>query len=157
MAFSQVPEFIQQYVQRLGGHLDEARRQLAQFRHVAGESGLSLDRLIDQTRTNTDPAVAKLSGVMSASVERVQELEQAQAAITHASIWTRPFVFANHADRSIAQATWDAFQPAVPTTPEGFVYAALGVMLLLGLYQLCIRYPISRRYHRRRLAMPATI
>ena len=27
-AFSQVPEFIQQYLQRLGGHLDEAKRQV---------------------------------------------------------------------------------------------------------------------------------
>ena len=32
---SQAPEFIQQYLQRLGGRLDEARRQLSQFDDVA--------------------------------------------------------------------------------------------------------------------------
>ena len=32
--FSQLPEFFQQYLQRLGGHLDEARRQLEQFRQL---------------------------------------------------------------------------------------------------------------------------
>jgi len=41
--FSQLPEFIQQYLQRLGGHLDEARRQLEQFRAVAAQSDLTLD------------------------------------------------------------------------------------------------------------------
>ncbi len=147
--FSQIPEFIQQYLQRLGGHLDEARRQLAHFRHVAAESGLTLERLIDQTRTNADPAVAKLSGVMTETATRVRELEQAQAAISGASLWSRPFVFLQHMDRGIAHATWNIFQPAVPTTAEGFFYAGLGMLVLLGLYHFGIRYPVTRRLRRR--------
>src|SRR6266540_5882140 len=81
IAFSQIPEFMQQYLQRLGGHLDEARRQLAQFREVAAQSGLTLDRLITQTNVNSDPAVAKLSTVMTESMNRVTSLETAQAAM----------------------------------------------------------------------------
>ena len=49
---SQLPEFIQQYLQRLGGHLDEARRQLDQFREVAAKSGLTLDQLAAKSREN---------------------------------------------------------------------------------------------------------
>ena len=86
VAFSQVPEFMQQYLQRLGGHLDEARRQLAQFRQVAEQSGLTLDRLITQTGTNSDPAVAKLGGVMTEAVTRVEELQSAQVALQSASL-----------------------------------------------------------------------
>ncbi len=147
LVFSQGPEFIQQYLQRLGGHLDEARRQLAQFRDVATQSGLTLDRLIEQTSTNADTAVAKLGGVMSASVERVAELESAQAALHNASLWSKPFVFLRHVDPSIAQATWDIYRPAVPTTPEGLIYALLGMFVFLALYHGLIRYPISRVAH----------
>lgn len=147
--FSQVPEFMQQYLQRLGGHLDEARRQLEQFRHVAAESGLTLERLIDQTQANADPAVARLSGVMSEAATRVHALELAQTAIASASVWTRPVVFLEHVDRQIARATWSIFQPAVPTTLEGFVYATLGMLVLLCLYHGCIRYPVVRRFRRR--------
>lgn len=155
VVFSQVPEFMQQYLQRLGGHLDEARRHLAQFRHVAAESGLTLDRLIDQTSANADPAVAKLGGVMTQAADRVRELEAAQAAISDASLWTRPFVFLHHADRSIAEATWEIFKPAVPTTVEGFVYAACGMLVLLGMYHLGIRYPVARRFRQREIRMAA--
>lgn len=119
IAFSQIPEFMQQYLQRLGGHLNEARRQLAQFRNVAEQSGITLDRLITQTGTNADPAVARLGGVMTGAIDRVDELQAAQQAIVDASIWERPFVYLRNLDPEIARATWAVFKPAVPTTVEG--------------------------------------
>lgn len=148
--FSQMPEFMQQYLQRLGGHLDEARRQLANFSQVAAQSGLSLDQLIRQTSTNADPAVAKLSGLMSEATTRVEMLASAQSAIAQASPWSRPFVFLRHVDSQIAQATWNVFKPAVPTTVEGLVYAAIGMFVLLSAYHLGIRYPVVRVARSRR-------
>jgi hypothetical protein len=149
--FSQVPEFIQQYLQRLGGHLDEARRQLQQFQQAAAQSGLTLDRLIGQTSANVDPAVAKLGGVMTSTVARVDALQTAQAAIQHASLWNRPFVFLRYVDPSIAHATWTIFKPAVPTTVEGFVYALAGMLALIGTYHLGVKYPIRRVARTKRL------
>lgn len=150
--FSQMPEFMQQYVQRLGGHLDEARRQLAQFKDVATKSGLTLDQLIANTATNADPAVVRLGGVVSEAVTRVDHLAAAEMAIRDASLWTRPFVFFSHFDGSIGRAAWAAFKPAVPTTVEGLVYAGLGVLLFLAVYQGGVRYPIVRYSRRRELA-----
>ena len=147
--FSQIPEFMQQYLQRLGGHLDEARRQLQQFHQTAEQSGLTLDRLIGQTTANADPAVAKLGGVMTEAMTRVDTLASAQAAIHDASLWTRPFVFLRHMDPAIAHATWSIFKPAVPTTLEGLVYALSGMLVLLGLYHLGIKLPVSRAWARR--------
>ncbi len=141
--FSQVPEFMQQYLQRLGGHLDEARRQLLQFQQVAKSSGLSLDDLIHRTTTNAEPAVAKLGSVMSETVERVTDLTAAQAALFDASLWSRPFVFVRHLDFSITRATWSIYKPAVPTTGEGLAYALLGILFFLGLYHFGIKYPIA--------------
>jgi hypothetical protein len=158
VAFAQFPEFVQQYLQRLGGHLDEARRQLAHFRDVATQSGLTLDGLISRTDANSDPVVAKLGGVMSEAVARVAHLEQAQAAIQNASPWTRPFAFLGHAEHDIVRATMHAFQPAVPTTVEGLVYAVLGMLVLLATYHLGVKYPVGRvlrARHARRAAQTA--
>lgn len=146
--FSQGPEFIQQYLQRLGGHVDEARRQVEQFRHTAEQSGVSLEQLIAQTNANSDAAVAKLGGVMSTAAERLHSLEASQAAITQASIFERPFVFLRHADLQIAQSTWNIFKPAVPTTAEGLVYALAGMLVLLLLYHVAFRIPVSAGYRR---------
>ena len=148
--FSQAPEFMQQYLQRLGGHLDEARRQLQQFKAVAAQSGLSLEKFIAQTNANADVAVAKLGGVMSAAGERVAELEVAQQAMLQASPLSRPFVFLHHVDAEIANATWSIYQPAVPTTVEGLLYALLGMAVFLLVYHALIKVPCSRIMARRR-------
>ncbi len=155
VVFSQAPEFMQQYAQRLGGHLDEARRQLRQFQETAQQSGLTLERFIAQTSTNSDTAVAKLGGVMSQSLTRVDTLESAQSALQNASLWSRPFVFLKHLDSSIAQATWSVFKPAVPTTAEGLVYAVCGMLTLIAIYHLGIKYPIVRVRARARSPQPA--
>ncbi len=137
--FSQAPEFFQQYLQRLGGHLDEARRMLAQFERTAGEAGLSLENFITQTSTNYDPAVARLAQVMTESIERVQHLGTAFTALRDASTWSRPFVFLSDVDTAIARATWTDYKPAVPTTLEGLVYAAAGMLLFLAAHHLVLR------------------
>jgi hypothetical protein len=150
VVFSQAPEFMQQYLQRLGGRLDEARRQLEQFKKVATQSGLSLEQFIAQTNGNADRAVAKLGGVMSEAGARVEHLETAQMAIQHASPLSRPFVFLQYVDGEIARATWSIYQPAVPTTLEGALYALLGMAVLLTLYYGLIKVPCSRAFSRRR-------
>jgi ABC-type transporter Mla subunit MlaD len=137
--FSQAPEFFQQYLQRLGGRLDEARRILAQFEHTADQAGLTLDRFITQTSANADTAVARLAQVMSDALARVQHLEAAYTSLRDASAWTRPFAFLRHLDGSIARATWSDYRPAVPTTLEGLVYAAAGMLLFVSLYHLLVR------------------
>jgi hypothetical protein len=147
--FSQLPEFIQQYLQRLGGHLDEARHQLEQFREAAAKSNLTLDQLIARTLGSAEPTVARLGGIMRETVARVDALAAADAAIRQASIFARPFVFLRHLDFSIAQATWSIFKPAVPTTLEGLVYAAGGVLLALAFYHGGVKAPVRRALRRR--------
>ena len=53
-AFSQLPEFMQQYLQRLEGHLDEARLALERFKDAAAQSGMSLDQLVAGAVQNPD-------------------------------------------------------------------------------------------------------
>lgn len=153
VVFSQGPEFIQQYLQRLGGHVDEARRQVAQFQQTAQQSGKSLEEFITQTNANSDAAVAKLGGVMAQASERLHNLENSQAAISSASVFERPFVFLKHVDNQIAQSTWSIFKPAIPATPEGVAYAVIGMLLFFLLYHLAFRLPATvgyRSWRRRR-------
>ncbi len=141
--FSQGPEFMQQYLQRLGGHLGEARRQLVVFEQTAAQAGLSLDRFIAQTNSNPDPAVAKLAGVMSDAAERAASLQAAHESLLHASLWERPFVFLAHLDVGIARATGAIYRPAVPTTIEGLIYALAGMLVFLALYHFGFKLGLS--------------
>lgn len=147
--FSQGPEFMQQYLQRLGGHLDEARRQLAVFQSTAAQAGTSLEQFISQTVANPDPGVARLAGVMTDAVERVTSLQSAHQALVHSALWERPFVFLRHLDLEIARATGAIYRPAVPTTGEGLAYALAGMLVFLALYHLVLKRGLAGLFRRR--------
>jgi hypothetical protein len=149
VAFSQVPEFIQQYLQRLGGRLDEARRQLDQFRTAAEQSGLTLGQLTARAAADPDPAIGRLGSLAGQAAERVDSLAAAEAAIRHASIFARPFVFIRHLDPEIARATAAIFRPAVPTTAEGLVYALVGIAVALGAYHFGVKVAVGRAWRAR--------
>ncbi len=149
VTFSQVPEFMQQYLQRLGGHLDEARRQLDQLRAAAARSGLTLEQLTAHTSAADDPAVARLGGVLRDAAGRVDALAAAENAIRHASMLARPFVFIERLDPGIARATWSIFKPALPTTAEGLVYAFAGILVFLSVYHFGVRRPVARAWRTR--------
>jgi hypothetical protein len=146
--FSQAPEFFQQYLQRLGGHLDEARRIVSQFERTAAEAGVTLDQFISRTGTNYDQAVAKLAKVMADAVERVHHLDVAFASLRDANVWTRPFAFLRHLDTAIARATWTDYKPAVPTTIEGLMYAGTGMLFFVAVHHLVLRRFIRPRANR---------
>ena len=141
---AQAPEFFQQYLQRLGGHLDEARRQLAGFEQAALAAGKPLDDFATDVVANPDPGLAKLGASIQDTIERVDELTAAQHALVDASVWTRPFAFLGHLQTDIARATLQVFKPAVPTTMEGAFYAAVGVALAFSVWHFAIRLPVRR-------------
>ncbi|HZZ19633.1 MAG TPA: DUF2937 family protein [Opitutaceae bacterium] len=150
--FSQAPEFMQQYLQRLEGHLDEARMAVGKFTDAATQAGMSLDQLVNSASQNPDPAMGKLGGVVHEAVARVDTLAASDAALRGASTLSRPFVFLSHADWGIARATLSIYKPAVPTTFEGMVYSAAGIIVVVGFYHLVIRRPIARHLRRKAAA-----
>lgn len=147
---SQAPEFFQQYLQRLGGHLDEARMRVAQYEAAARESGITLHELIETTKAQASRPVAKLGQVVADAEVRLETLTAAENALRSATLWERPFVFMANLDLDIARGTWSVFKPAVPMTLEGLVYAGVGMVLALVIYQGAIVAPCRAIARRRR-------
>jgi hypothetical protein len=110
--FSQLPEFVQQYIQRLGGHRDEALR----FVQLLKTQG-------------TDAS----SAIMAAAEARAASLVEASSALAGASDLGRPVIFLRYLDADIAQATLDVFRPGVPLTPSGLIYGGVGLVLGVAL------------------------
>ena len=154
VAFSQLPEFMQQYLQRLEGHLDEAKLALERLKDLAAQSGMTLDQLEAGAAQNPDRTLGGLGQIVRASVLRVQELGSADQALRQASAWTRPFAFLRHLDWGIARATLSIYRPAVPTTAEGLVYAAAGMIAVLCVYHLLVRGPVVRALGKRPVTQP---
>lgn len=136
---SQFLAFIQQYRQRLGGHLDEATRNLREV--STGEIGQLLD---DATRT----------AVSLVAERRVEDLQSTIDRIENAGPIAKPFIFARHVDYEIADATWSSFQPALPLDAVNLTYSAAALVVSWALYRV-LTTPLFhriRRYGPRKLA-----
>lgn len=121
MGLSQAPAFTQAYLQRLGGHLDEARRTLRLI-----EQGEMLPRLDVENRQEA----------LNEFGQRVDQLQQAYDAIAQAPGLVQPLVMMRHSESDIAQRAWENFTPAIPVDTASLVYTGVGIVLALLVYEL---------------------
>ena len=137
---TQGPGFVQAYLQRLGGHIDEARRTLGELSgggaaQIVGD-GAARDQLV------------------GAFAERLADLEASRIAIENASPLWRPIALALHGDRDIASAAAEAFTLAVPLDAASLTYAFVGLLIGWSVWELC-QWPVKaklRRLKGRRMA-----
>lgn len=126
MGASQVQSFIDQYLQRLGGHLDEATLNLERI-----QTGVRYQTMSETVRRELE----------TDATSRVAELQSAYDAITTAGLVEKPIRFIQYADDAILSGTWTDFVPAVPLDTESMVYVAAGIVLAIIVYEL-IKLPL---------------
>ncbi len=140
--FSQIPEFIQQYIQRLGGHVDEAQRQVDHIIQAARLSGKTVEGYIGKFIASQDPDFRRQGEMLQDTIERALELQDALEAVENASVLTKPFVFLAKMQYPIFRATLENFEPAVPLTLENLVYALAGLFFAMSVYRLSLNSPV---------------
>jgi hypothetical protein len=123
---SQLPEFTQQYRQRLGGAIDELSGVITQFDQEA--AGLSLDRGqgIARLKSNADVLAQQRGASMDDTLARKDRLERQRASFAVSGPLSQYAVLAEDFDPGIARQTYADFQPGIPATPAGFVTGLLG-------------------------------
>ena len=135
LILAQFPQYFAQYMQRLGGHLDEARRNIAQYKNVATSFNMSLQEYINIHLQSNNKVFISTGRVIQSMWDRLQHLENAFQSLQHSTLLTRWLVFLRVMDPEIARNTWVNFTPGVPTTMEALEYALLGLLLGWGIYQ----------------------
>jgi len=152
---SQLPNLIILYINALSGALAEARRNVEALKVQARMIGVTADDFIRRLLNSGDPAVQASGRIHQQALERFQEYSEAFGALQSSNPWTRPFVFLQHLDPEILNAV--QFTPALPLSPEGAVYALVGVLLALLLYKGVLKLPVHIvRGIRKRRAAPRT-
>jgi hypothetical protein len=147
-ALSQFPEFFQQYLQRLGGRLDQAIVQRDRIVAAANQHSLAIQEYLRRLVDNPDAVVRSEGANAAAALADAARLTAAHDALVAAGPWERPLAFARGFDPDLARATWERFIPAVPLSPESLLYAGMGLVLglmLLALGERLVRAPFRRR------------
>lgn len=129
--FSQVPEFVQQYRQRLGGAIDELTKIVTDFDADAEKQGMERRAALDRLSGNPDPLAAQRGTRMRQTITRFDRLERQRRAFENSGPVYRMVAFARDFDGEVAEGAYADFEPAVPVTVEGLIAAALGFFLAL--------------------------
>ncbi len=152
---SQFPEFSQQYVQRLGGAVDELGRVVADFDASAQAEGLSREQALEQM-VGTD-FVERRRADMQRSFERYARLRADLGALQSAGPFTRAYQVHRFSDRDIAGRAAMAFKPAVPLNFEGAIFALVGLLAgftMVKTLLAILRWPLRRRGSTAHATMP---
>src|ERR1700679_1329642 len=83
---SQIPQFMQQYTQRLAGHVDALQRLLNQLRQMASLSNKTLEQYIQKFKDTSDSDFVHQGEFMQGILSRWEDLHQALDRLTQGSI-----------------------------------------------------------------------
>ncbi|GJE58334.1 DUF2937 family protein [Methylobacterium trifolii] len=146
---AQGPEFAQQYAQRLGGAVDELRREIATLEADAKATGNTRDGAVERLRGNPDGLVARRGEAARYDIERLARLSAQQQALAQAtSPLGRLVAVMRDPDVSIARAAYQDYDPALPVTTDGLVAGLLGFLATWGGWR--VLSDLGRRMARRR-------
>jgi hypothetical protein len=149
VAFSQFPEYAQQYTQRLGGAVDELRVITEDFDRAAVAGGLNRAAALERYSASNDDFLAGRGGSMTATFQRYEQLNKTLTRIENADAIERFQSLPAYLDTDIGKRTLESYRPAMPVTMEGILYAGggfiLGYLVLSGLWRFCAM-PFRRRY-----------
>ncbi len=156
IALSQFPAFHQQYLQRLGGHVDELTIQVEAIDGRAAALGMSrydyIRALLDNPEAPARSEGENLADLVGRQVSLSQSLERLS---TMSMLYVGPaLVF--EVEPQVAAATFRDFRPSVPLTPVGAGYTLFGFFLgyfgLKVLFALVLfpKRPVSPREARPR-------
>ncbi len=150
---AQFPHFFNQYLQRLGGHMEEARRTVRHYTQAAENLNLTLEQYVDIHLTAGEEVYVSSGKLISGLITRLEQLEHSFFALKNATPFNRWLVFLQEVDWSIAAHTWQHFSPGVPTTTEGIIYAFLGLLVGWGIYSgIKNLFYLGRNFRRRKPA-----
>lgn len=146
---SQLPEYVQQYRQRLGGAVDELKAIVAEFDAESDRLSLSRDQGIARLRSNPDQLAQERGSDIEATAAREARLERQRDAFARSGPLSQYLALLEYLDGGLARRAYADFQPAVPVTSAGFI---AGVVGFLGGWAAvrALAWPLRRR--RARLA-----
>ena len=145
----QGPEFTQQYRQRLGGAVDELKRVVSAFDADAARQSVTPVEAIARLEGNPDPLAQARGAAIENDIARRDKLQNALDAMQGAGPIQRVAALALDFDPSIANDTFQNFEPAAPLTSEALLAGALGMVVGWGGTHICA-WPIRRRRQERR-------
>lgn len=136
LIFMQIPSFMVQYLQRLGGHVDELRRLIGRYKAAAADNGRTLDEYIQLHIQSGVKEFASTGKLMTENLDRFNFLSNAHQQMSGATGIKKFFLFIKNSDMEIIRGTYKDFVPGISFSTDSIIYALGGIAFFMSLYLL---------------------
>ncbi|WNC74109.1 DUF2937 family protein [Thalassotalea psychrophila] len=111
----QLPGFIQQYGQRISGHLAEAQYQLQKYQYIADQHYQGdILLLVRRYQMNSDPGINAAGDVVFDLIDRISLLTKHVSHLFESDYFLQIYYFIIELDLEIARATLQDYQLTIP-------------------------------------------
>ncbi|XPF94709.1 DUF2937 family protein [Colwellia sp. RE-S-Sl-9] len=139
----QFPEFIQQYSQRLSGHLNEALLQLNEYQLIANRHfDGNLKTMIEKYLLNSEPSIKETGEIIMNTSTRASDLQAHLFNIQETDYIKRVYYFITEFDESMVQATFQQYQLAIPLSLPALSTGVASALFIVITSHIVINYTI---------------
>lgn len=143
---SQFPAFHQQYLQRIGGTLDEVNRQVEALDARAADQGMKRYDYIRRFLNSSDASVRSEGFYLENLLARQIRIRQSINKLRDAPATMQLPILVQYVDMDTAERVMDDFAPSLTLSTTGLIYAGAGFGTgFLGTGFLTVFVPRRRR------------
>lgn len=132
--FSQIPSFLVQYQQRLGGHVDELAILIKKYKAAASDNGRTIEEYIGLHLQSSVKEFAASGKIMSGNIERFTELSSSLKNLSESSGLFKFIHFLKDADSDIFNAAYKNFVPGLSFSADTVLYGLTGIIVFMSVY-----------------------
>ncbi|MCF8230688.1 MAG: DUF2937 family protein [Bacteroidales bacterium] len=135
LLFLQLPNFMDQYTQRLGGFYDSEKQHMERYREIAERHFEGdMQKLLDAFEKSNVEAMEETGKELERTAGRLEELKEGVEIMENASFLRQIGYLVIHIDFDIARGTLKSYTPGMPLTREGLISGLIGGVLLSLLF-----------------------
>ena len=134
LIFMQIPAFLVQYQQRLGGHVDELSRLIKKYAIAAAENGRTVEEYIGLHLKSEVKEFISTGKIMSENLERFNDISEALKNLSQSKGIVKLCVFIRDVEYDIFKAALKNFVPGISFNYETIFYAIAGIIFFMILY-----------------------
>lgn len=136
LIFIQIPSFLVQYQQRLGGHVDELALLLRKYKSAASDNSRTIEEYIGLHLQSDVKEFVSTGRIMSENMERFTDLSAALKNLSGSKGVVKFFSFIKDFDFDIFKAALKNFVPGISFSIDTLIFAAMGIILFMTVYYI---------------------
>ena len=134
LIFFQIPSFLVQYQQRLGGHVDEMAHLIRKYKSAAADNGRTVEEYIGLHLQSNVKEFVSTGKIMTENMERYTDLSAALKSLSQSKGFVKFYSFLKDIDIDIFKATLKNFVPGISFNTDTLIYGAAGIIFFMAVY-----------------------